>query len=51
MARQSPTQSVWERGSLAIEGMHLRTGEKPSQASGTFGWAEGRDGHDRPAHG
>lgn len=38
------TQSVWERGSLAIAGMRHRTGEKPSQATGTFGWTEGREG-------
>jgi hypothetical protein len=38
------TQSVWERGSLAIAGIRHRTGEKPSQPTGSFGWAEGRDG-------
>ncbi|MFV8750733.1 hypothetical protein ACNOYE_09295 [Nannocystaceae bacterium ST9] len=38
------TQSLWERGSLAIAGIPHRTGEKPTQATGTFGWAEGREG-------
>lgn len=38
------TQSLAERGSLAIPGIARRTGEKPSQPTGTFGWAQGRDG-------
>ena len=38
------TQSLAERGSLAIAGIPHRTGEKPSQPTGTFGWAKGRDG-------
>ena len=38
------TQSLAERGSLEIEGIARRTGERPGQPSGTFGWAPGRDG-------
>ncbi len=43
------TQSLWERGSLAISGIPRRTGEKPSQPTGTFGWAEGRAAPDGQA--
>lgn len=38
------TASIYERGSLAIEGIPRRTGEHPSRPTGTFGWAPGRDG-------
>jgi hypothetical protein len=38
------TQSLYERGSLAIPGIARRSGEMAGQAKGTFGWAEGRDG-------
>lgn len=38
------TQSMWERGSLEIEGTKRRAGEVKGQTTGTFGWAEGVDG-------
>lgn len=38
------TRSLWEDGSLAIEGIPRRTGEPRGQPDGTFGWAEGVDG-------
>ncbi len=38
------TQSLWERGDLAIEGIPKRTGEPKGQPTGTFGWAYGVDG-------
>jgi hypothetical protein len=38
------TASLVERGSLEIPGIRKRTGEREGQASGTFGWAAGRDG-------
>ena len=38
------TISLWERGSLAIEGIERRSGEMTGQAKGTFGWAHGVDG-------
>ncbi len=38
------TRSLWEDGSLAIEGIPRRTGEPRGRPSGTFGWAEGVDG-------
>lgn len=38
------TQSLAEQGSLAIPGIAKRTGELPSHPTGTFGWAEGREG-------
>jgi hypothetical protein len=38
------TASLVERGSLEIPGMTKRTGEREDQATGTFGWAPGRDG-------
>lgn len=38
------TQSLAERGELAIPGIAKRTGELPSHPTGTFGWAEGREG-------
>lgn len=38
------TQSIWERGSLEIDGTHRRAGEVKGQTTGTFGWAAGTDG-------
>ncbi len=38
------TASLWERGSLEVDGIARRTGEKPSRPTGTFGWASGREG-------
>jgi len=38
------TISLWERGSLVIEGIERRSGEMRGQAKGTFGWAYGVDG-------
>lgn len=38
------TRSMWERGSLAVEGIAKRTGEPDGRPSGTFGWAPGVDG-------
>jgi hypothetical protein len=38
------TQSLWERGELAIEGIPKRTGEPAGRPDGTFGWASGTDG-------
>ena len=38
------TASLWERGDLAVEGIAKRTGELKGRPTGTFGWAEGRDG-------
>ncbi|MEZ4379792.1 MAG: hypothetical protein R3A79_00470 [Nannocystaceae bacterium] len=38
------TQSLYERGSLAIPGIARRSGEMAGQAKGTFGWSEGADG-------
>lgn len=38
------TQSLWERGDLAIEGIPKRTGEPRGRPDGTFGWAPGVDG-------
>lgn len=37
------TQSLVERGSLAVEPIAKRTGEREDRPTGTFGWAEGRD--------
>lgn len=38
------TQSLAERGSVEIQGMSRRTGERVDRPTGTFGWAPGRDG-------
>lgn len=38
------TQSLVERGSLAIEGIPRRTGEPKGRPDGTFGWAPGPHG-------
>ena len=38
------TQSLADRGELAIEGIAKRTGERVDRPTGTFGWAPGRDG-------
>lgn len=38
------TQSLWERGDLAIAGIPKRTGEPRDRPDGTFGWAPGVDG-------
>ncbi len=38
------TRSLWERHSLAIEGIPRRTGELKGRPDGTFGWAPGTDG-------
>ncbi|MCA9650554.1 MAG: DUF2723 domain-containing protein [Myxococcales bacterium] len=38
------TRSLWERGTLAIEGIPKRTGENKGRPDGTFGWAPGVDG-------
>lgn len=38
------TRAMWERGSLAVEGIPKRTGELKGRPSGTFGWAPGTDG-------
>ncbi len=38
------TQSLWERGDLAIAGIPKRTGENKGRPDGTFGWAPGVDG-------
>lgn len=39
------TQSLVERGSFEVQGIHKRTGEREDRPTGSFGWAEGRDGH------
>jgi hypothetical protein len=38
------TQSLVERGSFEVQGIHKRTGEREDRPTGTFGWAEGRNG-------
>jgi len=38
------TRSLYERGSVAIEGIPRRTGEPKKRPTGTFGWAPGTDG-------
>ncbi|NVB38885.1 hypothetical protein G6O69_13670 [Pseudenhygromyxa sp. WMMC2535] len=38
------TQSLVERGDLAVEPIANRTGERPDRPTGSFGWAEGRGG-------
>lgn len=38
------TQSLWEDGDLAIDGIPKRTGELEGRPDGTFGWAPGVDG-------
>jgi hypothetical protein len=38
------TQSMVEDHDLAIAGIAKRTGERSDRPTGTFGWAEGRDG-------
>ena len=38
------TRSLYERGSLAVEGIPKRTGELEGRPDGTFGWAPGTDG-------
>ena len=38
------TESLWERGSLAIRGIPFTTGEPEGRPAGTFGWDFGRDG-------
>jgi len=38
------TRSLYDRGSLAIDGIPKRTGELEGRADGTFGWAPGADG-------
>jgi len=38
------TQSLVERGSFEVQGISKRTGEREDRPTGTFGWAQGRDG-------
>jgi hypothetical protein len=38
------TRAIYERGSLAIEGIPRRTGELEGRPDGTFGWAPGAHG-------
>jgi len=38
------TQSLVERGSFEVQGISKRTGERVDRPSGSFGWAEGREG-------
>lgn len=38
------TRSLYERGSLAVEGIPKRTGELEGRPDGSFGWAPGSDG-------
>lgn len=38
------TRSLYERGSLEVEGIGKRTGELEGRPDGTFGWAPGTDG-------
>lgn len=38
------TQSLVERGSFEVQGISKRTGEREDRPTGSFGWAQGRDG-------
>ncbi|MEM6995637.1 MAG: DUF2723 domain-containing protein [Myxococcota bacterium] len=38
------TESLYERGSLAVAGIPKRSGEPKGRPDGTFGWAPGADG-------